>query len=422
MKLIHYTISKLSVVLIIILTAWACLFYFNILDEILDETDDSLENYKNLIIRQVLTDTSAIDNHNDLMSQYMLKEIPEEEAIHYRERYFDSTRFYETELEFDPVRVLKTAFRGQDKRFYELTVMISTLEQDDMIEAILQWIIILYFTLLVCIILVSEPVFRRSLSPFYKLLRWLNTFTLGEKNPPLDNPTKIKEFKQLNDTIRKMTLRSEEMYSQQKQFIGNASHELQTPLAICRNKLELFAERPDCTEEQLQEIADIHRNVERIIKLNKSLLFLSRIENGQFHNEKEVELNPIIRELIEDFQEIYEHKKLRVHLEETGICKIRANESLANTLVTNLLKNAMIHTPVNGEIMVSILPYQITISNSGEGKPLDNSRLFTRFYQADNKKPDSTGLGLAIVQSIANLYGIRITYSYDGMHHFTVKI
>ena len=172
----------------------------------------------------------------------------------------------------------------------------------------------------------------------------------------------------------------------------------------------------------MQEIADIHRNVERIIKLNKSLLFLSRIENGQFHNEKEVELNPIIRELIEDFQEIYEHKKLRVHLEETGICKIRANESLANTLVTNLLKNAMIHTPVNGEIMVSILPYQITISNSGEGKPLDNSRLFTRFYQADNKKPDSTGLGLAIVQSIANLYGIRITYSYDGMHHFTVKI
>ena len=250
MKLIHYTISKLSVVLIAILSAWACLFYFNILDEILDETDDSLENYKNLIIRQVLTDTSAIDHHNDLMSQYMIKEISEREAIHYRERYFDSTRFYETELEFDPVRVLKTAFRGQDKKFYELTVMISTLEQDDMIEAILQWIIILYLTLLVCILVVTEIVFRRSLAPFYKLLNWLNTFTLGEKNPPLDNPTKIKEFRRLNETIAQMTRRSEEMYSQQKQFIENASHELQTPLAICRNKLELLAERPDCTGEQ----------------------------------------------------------------------------------------------------------------------------------------------------------------------------
>lgn len=421
MKLIHYTISKLSIVLIVILSIWACLFYFNILDEILDETDDSLENYKNLIIRQVLTDTSAIDHHNDLMSQYSIKEISEEEAIRYKERYFDSTRFYETELEFDPVRVLKTAFRGQDKKFYELTVMISTLEQDDMIEAILQWIIILYLTLLVCILVVSEFVFRRSLSPLYKLLHWLNHFTLGEKNPPLDNPTKIKEFRQLNDTIEKMTRRSEDMYSQQKQFIENASHELQTPLAICRNKLELLAERTDCTEGQLQEIEEIHRNIGRIIKLNKSLLLLSRIENGQFHEVKEVELNPIIQELIEDFQEIYEHKELQIHLEEEATCNVRMNESLANTLVTNLLKNAMVHTPAKGEISIRVLADRIIFSNSSEGKALDTSRLFTRFYQADDKKTDSTGLGLAIVQSIANLYHFRISYSYDGKHCFDLR-
>lgn len=423
MKLIHYTISKLSLVLIVILTAWACLFYFNILDEILDETDDSLENYKNLIIRQVLTDTSAIDHHNDLMSQYMIKEIPEREAIHYRERYFDSTRFYETELEFDPVRVLKTAFRGENKKFYELTVMISTLEQDDMIEAILQWIIILYLSLLVCILVVTEIVFRRSLAPFYKLLNWLNTFTLGEKHPPLDNPTKIKEFRRLNETIAKMTRRSEEMYSQQRQFIENASHELQTPLAICRNKLELLAERPDCTGEQLQEIADIHRTMGRIVKLNKSLLLLSRIENGQFHEVKEVELNPIIRELLDDFREIYEHKELQIRLEESAACKVRVNESLANTLVTNLLKNAMVHTPPKGEITVRVLADEITFTNTGDGIPLDSTRLFTRFYQADDKKPDSTGLGLAIVQSIANLYGFRITYTHaDGKHKFRLKI
>ena len=306
MKLIHHTISKLSIVMIIILTFWAGFFFYSILDEILDETDDSLENYKHLIIQQVLRDTAAINNSSDLMSQYFIKEIPEEEAIHYKDRYFDSTRFYELEYDFDPVRVLKTAFRGQDKKFYELTIMISTLEQDDMIEAILWSIVILYITLLICILIVSEFVFRKSLAPFYKLLDWLNKFTLGEKNPPLENPTKIKEFRRLNETILKMTRRNEEMYSQQKQFIENASHELQTPLAICRNKLELLAERPDCTEGQLEEIEDIHRNLGRIVKLNKSLLLLSRIENGQFHETKEVELNPIIKELVEDFQEIYE--------------------------------------------------------------------------------------------------------------------
>ena len=128
MKLIHHTISKLSIVMIIILTFWAGFFFYSILDEILDETDDSLENYKHLIIQQVQRDTAAINNSSDLMSQYFIKEISENEAIHYKERYFDSTRFYELEYEFDPVRVLKTAFRGQDKKFYELTIMISTLE------------------------------------------------------------------------------------------------------------------------------------------------------------------------------------------------------------------------------------------------------------------------------------------------------
>ena len=137
--------------MIIILTFWAGFFFYSILDEILDETDDSLENYKHLIIQQVLRDTAAIHNSSDLMSQYFIKEISENEAIHYKERYFDSTRFYEIEYDFDPVRVLKTAFRRQDKKFYELTIMISTLEQDDMIEAILWSIVILYVTLLICI-------------------------------------------------------------------------------------------------------------------------------------------------------------------------------------------------------------------------------------------------------------------------------
>jgi len=418
MKLIHHTISKLSIVMIIILSIWACFFYFSILDEILDETDDSLENYKNLIIQQGHRDTAALDHHDDLMSQYFIREIPERQAIHYQERYFDSTRFYETEYEFDPVRVLKTAFCGEDRKFYELTVMISTLEQDDMIKAMLQWIVLLYFTLLICILIVAEMVFKKSLAPFYKLLNWLNDFTLGCKNPPLENSTKIKEFKRLNETIRHMTRRNEESYSQQKQFIENASHELQTPLAICRNKLELLAERPDCTEGQLQEIEDIHRNLGRIVKLNKSLLLLSRIENGQFHEVKEVEFNPIIKELVEDFQEIYEYKNLQIEVEERAICKVRMNESLAHILVTNLLKNAMIHTPNKGSITIRIQPDGISFTNTTDGLPLDRDRLFTRFYQGDNQKSESTGLGLAIVQSIARLYNFRITYSFEGKHRF----
>ena len=421
MKLIHHTISKLSIVMIIILTFWAGFFFYSILDEILDETDDSLENYKHLIIQQVLRDTAAIHNSSDLMSQYFIKEISENEAIHYKERYFDSTRFYEIEYDFDPVRVLKTAFRGQDKKFYELTIMISTLEQDDMIEAILWSIVILYVTLLICILIVSEFVFRKSLAPFYKLLNWLNQFTLGGKNLPLDNPTKIKEFRQLNETILKMTRRNEEMYSQQKQFIENASHELQTPLAVINGKLELLAEHENLDEEELKNIDDMFRSLHRAIQLNKSLLLLSRIQNRQFEEVTEVNMNPHVRKILELLSDLYEEKELDYHLSDTEDCRIRMNESLAHTLLTNLIKNAIIHSPEHGRVDILIHSTRIEIVNDGN-QALDERQMFKRFYKGHSGQKESTGLGLSIAQSIADLYHLSLTYYHDGRHHFVLKV
>ena len=421
MKLIHHTISKLSIVMIIILTFWAGFFFYSILDEILDETDDSLENYKHLIIQQVLRDTAAIHNSSDLMSQYFIKEISENEAIHHKERYFDSTRFYEIEYDFDPVRVLKTAFRGQDKKFYELTIMISTLEQDDMIEAILWSIVILYVTLLICILIVSEFVFRKSLAPFYKLLNWLNQFTLGGKNLPLDNPTKIKEFRQLNETILKMTRRNEEMYSQQKQFIENASHELQTPLAVINGKLELLAEHENLDEEVLKNIDDMFRSLHRAIELNKSLLLLSRIQNRQFEEVTEVDMNPHVRKILELLSDLYEEKELDYHLSDTEDCRIRMNESLAHTLLTNLIKNAIIHSPEHGRVDILIHSTRIEIVNDGN-QALDERQMFKRFYKGHSGQKESTGLGLSIAQSIADLYHLSLTYYHDGRHHFVLKV
>ena len=422
MKLIHHTIGKLSAVMIVVLTVWAGVFYMNIFDEVWDETDDSLENFKTLIIRQFMRDTASLNlGDKDLMSQYRIRQIGEEAAVAYRERYFDSTRFYETELDFDPVRVLKTAFRGPNGRYYELTVMISTMEQDDMLRAILMWIVILYAALLICLIIVTDVVFRKSWRPFYRLMEWLREFRLGGENPPLDNPTRVKEFRKLNEAIGQMTRRSEEMYAQQRQFIENAAHELQTPLAVCQNKLELLAENTPCTEEQLRELGQLHETLRRAIQLNKSLLLLSRIENGQFHDTREVDMNALVRETVEDFNEIYEEKGVRMAVEETGACVVRMNDVLARVLVSNLVKNAMVHTPPGGEARVRVGQGEILFSNESGNPPLDPKRVFTRFYQSDYRKKDSTGLGLAIVKSIANFYHFRVEYFHDGRHNFRVR-
>lgn len=417
MKLIHYIIRNLSVTLLLIMTAWACCFYFIIMHEIEDETNDSLENYKEIIIKTVLADSTLLRDHVDIMTRYYIREVPESEADLDTDEFFDSTTYIEIEMEYEPVRVLRTWFMTSERKFYELTIETSTLEKEDMAEAIFWSIFVLYLTLLCCILLVSHVVFRSSFRPLYTLINWLKGYRLGKQPAPLVNETKVEEFRILNSAIETVMERNTAMYNQQKQFVENASHELQTPLAICMNKLELLSENPDCTEEQLIEIAGINNTLRSIIKMNKSLLLLSRIDNKQFPDTSEVNLNNLLGSFLPDFEEMYEHKNIRVTYTEKATLLYRMNESLASTLISNLLKNAFTHNIENGTIAISITGRTLTIANSSETAALNEALLFNRFEKQTHKK-ESTGLGLAIVKSITTIYGISIKYAYNGMHQF----
>ncbi|MCL3851267.1 MULTISPECIES: HAMP domain-containing sensor histidine kinase [Parabacteroides] len=417
MKLIHYTFRNLSIPLLIILTAWACCFYFVIMHEIDDETNDSLENYKEIIIKTVLADSTLLHDQVDIMTKYYIREVPESEADLDKDEFFDSTTYIEIEMEDEPVRVLRTWFMTADRKYYELTIETSTLEKEDMAEAIFVSIIILYVSLLCCILLVSHFVFKSSFRPLYTLVKWLKEYRLGKHTTPLVNKTQVEEFDILNKAIQTTINRSTEMYNQQKQFVENASHELQTPLAICMNKLELLSENPDCTEEQLSEIAGINHTIRGIIKMNKSLLLLSRIDNKQFPDTSEIDFNKLINKYLPDFEDMHEYKNIHVTYSETGTLIYTMNESLASTLLSNLLKNAFIHNIENGSIAISVTGRTLTISNSSESTRLNEATLFNRFEKQTHKK-ESTGLGLAIVKSITSIYGIDIKYEYNGLHKF----
>lgn len=140
----------------------------------------------------------------------------------------------------------------------------------------LGWIIFLYIVLLLTILIVCIWIFHRSMKPLYNLLRWLDAYRIGRPNRPLKNETQITEFKKLNEAAIRNAERSEHIFEQQKQFIGNASHEMQTPLAICRNRLEMLMEDDSLSEAQLEELIKTHQTLEHITKLNKSLLLLSK--------------------------------------------------------------------------------------------------------------------------------------------------
>ena len=319
----------------------------------------------------------------------------------------------------EPVRVMRTAFRMPDGQFYELTLMISILERGDMVEAMLWYLGALFLLLLVCTSVGIQLILKGVFRPLHKLLDWLHCIQPGKEVPALENPTKIREFRQLSEAAVDMGNRSYKAYEEQKEFIENASHELQTPLAIVRGKVELLAESDNLSEQQMKELDEIYSTLGRAVKLNKSLLLLSRIENGQYTELEDVSVDEILDNLLPDLMDIYEHKQVRL-VREKGEqpLVIRCNHSLAQILVSNLVKNALLHNEDGGELRILTTPVSLMIKNTG-GAPLDGEKLFRRFYHSIDGKKDSTGLGLAIVRSIARISSLRLTYEWqEGMHCF----
>lgn len=419
MKLLHYTYRKLSLLLLLLMAVWGVLFYYAVIDEVVDETDDTLENYSKILINNVLMDPSILQTEGTLMSFYKFRPISESEGKHYREVYYDSTTYIESEDEYEPVRVMKTAFRMSDGQYYELELMISILERDDMVEAILWYLGALFLLFLICTSIGTRLILQSVFRPLHRLLDWLHLLQPGKEVTPLDNPTKIREFRELGNAAVDMANRSYMAYMEQKQFIENASHELQTPLAIVRGKVELLAENEAMTEEQLKELDGIYATLGRAVKLNKSLLLLSRIENGQYTETEDVSVDEVLDELLPDLMEIYESKHIRlVRTREEEPFVIRCNHSLAQILVSNLVKNALLHSPEGGELHVATTAASLIIKNNGE-HALDGEKLFRRFYRSTTGKNDSTGLGLAIARSIAVSASLHLHYKWqDGMHVF----
>lgn len=421
MKLFHLVLWRISLALIVVLTVWAGFFYMAVVEEVNDEVDDTLEDYSEGLIIRALSGEDMPTASNGSNNQYYLYEVSESYAAsHPQITYRDEMVFITEKSETEPARVLITIFRTEDERYMELVVYTPTIEKLDLLRAILGWIIFLYVLLLLIILSINIWVFRKNMKPFYVLLKWLDSSQLGKKNEPLENTTKITEFRKLNAATMAFAERGEKLFEQQKTFIGNASHEMQTPLAICRNRLEMLMEDETLTEHQLNELIKTHQTLENLTRMNRSLLLLCKIENGQFADTRSVCLNDILTHYLDDYKEVYAYRNITVTVTTDSSFCVEMNDSLVSVLVTNLLKNSFVHNIDGGFIYIKITANTFEISNTGE-KPLDRERIFERFYQGQ-KKEGSTGLGLALVDSICKANHLKIDYTYvENRHIFTIS-
>lgn len=419
MKLLNHTLSYLSVALLVIIGVWAVVFYVNMLDEIYDSIDDGLANSKILIIDKVKTDSSLVYKTDFMESNYAIHEIHESAALDFRDVYFDSTLYMQNESDYEPVRILKTAFRRQNGKFYRLEIVSSMVEEDDLIEDLFYAIVWLYLILIASILIVNNVLLKRVWKPFYEILERLKKFRLGSEHEFPDTKMNVDEFNDLNDTVQDLLQRSVDTFNSQKQFIENAAHELQTPLAIGINKLELFTEKNSMTDEQMKAISSVIESLERLTRLNKTLLLLSKIENRQFTDKSIIDLNEVIDRTVHAFSDLSEFKSITVEVIKEAPLNVGMNAELAEMLVSNLLKNAIVHNREGGTIQIRVTASTVTISNSSDAPKLDETQIFKRFYKSSTSK-SSSGLGLAIVKSIASLYDFKVTYNFDGNHTFSI--
>ena len=422
MKLLLRITLWLAVALTVLLAIWAVCFYFATIDEINDETDDSLIDYSDGLIIRKLAGVQLPSDDNGTNNTYYIKEVPEEYALS-REwiSFEDQEVFISSKAEFESARVLTRLFRDSEDRFFELTVAVPTFEKDDIERSILWWIVALYILMLLSVLFISVWVVSYNMRPLKAMLRWLEEYNPGKTMPPVPSDTNVTEFRHLADTIRNAAERFDVQYLEQKRFIGNASHELQTPLAACSNRIEMLLDSPDLTENQAGELIKVHRELQALITLNRTLLLLTKIENGQFPETSEINFRDLVSDSVEMFREIYPARNISVSLDIKAPFIAEANEQLAVILVRNLVKNAFIHTPPGSTVSVSMDSSGFSDSNPGD-QPLDDTKIFSRFYHGHSSREGSTGLGLAIVHSVCRSYGLTVSYRYHGSRHiFSVK-
>jgi len=421
MKLLNYTTLYLSAALFVALGLWSILFYFQLLTKIKTTIDEGLANNKILIIDHLKDDPVITPQESFGDKNYIIRNISEDEALKIRDTYKDTLVFSGLKQIYERTRLLTTAFVADNGQYYEMKVISQALDRGKLIQQLAISMLWLFLILLLSLILINNLVLKKTWTPFYQLLNYVKNFSLEKEPSTPPSKTKIKEFSILNQTVLKLLKANANTYKSQKQFIENASHELQTPLSIGINKLELLAGSGNLTEEHIQKIENVIQILQRLSGLNKSLLLISKIENKQFTPQETVNFNDIFTRLIDDFQDYTEYRKIKVLFTKKDNCQILMNKNLAEILVLNLVKNAIFHNYEGGEVYIELSASQFSIENTSNTSELSLDKLFERFNKNPNKK-GSTGLGLAIVKTIADVSGLTVTYSYTSQQRHLLKV
>lgn len=303
---------------------------------------------------------------------------------------------------------------------YKVSIRKSLIESNDLLYFITAIMLTLLLLGLLLLFMFQRKISKQIWMPFYFTLAEAKAFDVKINQELKTESGDIYEFNELSEVLSKMTQKMRKDYQNLKEFTENASHEIQTPLALINARIEQLIQHRDFTEEEMYWIQEIHNSSMRLSKLNHALLLLSKIENEQFPNSILLDFNQLIQHKLLEYEDVLNHKNVELQYKETDVFMFLMNRDLADILVSNILGNAFKHNMMHGMIKVSIYKHELIIENTGMPLKIESERLFERFKK-DQVDSNSLGLGLAIVKKICDYYHLDISYMFEN-HMHKVKI
>lgn len=312
------------------------------------------------------------------------------------------------------------SIRSINGRQYRIVIRDALIEKSDLFAAVGLSSAVIFILLLAGLFFINKKLSQKYWLPFYKTLDEIKGFTHDNENFTLSARTNISEFRELNEAIEKLAKRVITDYKSLKRFTEDASHEIQTPLAIIQTKLESLIQDPDLKKDQAEQIQAAIAASSRLSRLTKALLLIAKIENRQFPDNEDFDLSSIIALQVESMKEIAADKNVSINVQVESPFILKANRFLSESMVMNLLGNALRHGNENSNILIRLKQNSFSVTNSGNPLTVAPEKLFERFFKLNNSSK-SFGLGLSIVKKICEVNNWDINYfNENDLHRVTV--
>lgn len=415
MKLISKTIVLYLAISVPLLLIAGCISYIMIRAEVREGTDESLLEEMETT-EQMISRSSVNCMVGDGMST-----ITEIAKPRWGFSFSDTVMFDKSESESIDYRLLKSYFNHNGKS-YRIVIARPYLEEYELLEGLFSSFLVMIGFLILAFFAMNWFLSTTLWRPFYRTIDLLESYEVSKPAEKNFGSSSIEEFDKLNRALDKMTETIRNDFLRQKEFTENASHEMQTPLAVIKSKLELLMQSPKLGEEEMGRLQGVEAAVSKLASLNKALLLLARIDNGQFSEKQKVDMEQVVDRLLNNYADILSAREIKLSKLVKAPMHLEINPVLADILVGNLLQNAIRHNIDKGTILITVDKSSFSVANGGLPLAVGPAELFERFRKG-NASTESLGLGLAIVKSITEYYGYSINYSYeDHLHKFTLTI